>query len=162
MVKAAQISTGLASVTLAMAGVVGGAVPVAADNINTCSTGNSNQVVKVFENTYFNEYVDGIRDDLCWLDGSSRDETFATGESGLDDIGEDESFHDLVSSYKIRNDGTDGLCVWFYYNENRSGSVAEKAWAGPGEGVVPYAIAQHNDAYDSVDLKRISQAQCFA
>jgi hypothetical protein len=149
------------SLTVALVGMAGGAGPAAADSTTSCSTGNANQVLKVFEHANFNEDTSGIKDDLCWKDGSSRDDEFSDDESGLDDIGESGNFHDLVSSFKIVNNGTNPLCVWFYKDAFRSGTPAEKRWVAAGAGIQLFTPVAHNDAYDSVDLFRISQGECY-
>lgn len=123
----------------------------------SCHTGNSNQVVIVFEHGS----QGGALDDLCWKDGQSYDDQFSVNEASVDDVGESQNFHDIVSSLVIVNNGADGLCVELFINAFQGGGV-EPLWVGAGQGAVPFNSVDYNDAYDSIELRRISQASCLS
>ena len=143
-----------ASLALVLVGVLAAPVAVVAHG-NSCSTGNSNYVVIVFENGS----QGGANDDICWINTHSYDDEFSVNESGVDDIGENANFHDIVSSMSVKNFGSDGLCVWYYQDAFRS-VLKETQWVGAGQGDIHYN-AVYNDNYDSLALARISQASCF-
>jgi hypothetical protein len=145
----------LAAIALALAGAFGGAIPVTAHSYS-CHTGNSNQVVIVFEAGS----QGGANDDLCWKDGASYDDQFSTNDASVDDIGENQNFHDIVSSLEIINNGADGLCVQLYIDAFRS-VFGEALWVGAGQGAIHFNSVDYNDAYDSIELRRISQASCL-
>lgn len=123
---------------------------------NTCAAGhNSNYVVIVFKDGG----QTGSNDDICWIGTHSYDDGFALNESGVDDIGENSSYHDNVSSMSVKNFGQYGLCVRYYRNESQS-VLLERQWIGSGQGDIHYS-ALVNDEYDSLDLALISQADCL-
>ncbi len=149
-----RLLTVAASIPLAVTTVLLTGMPVASHG-NSCTVGNSNYVVIVF--------VDGgqagTSDDICWLGTHSFDDAFSVADTGIDDIGENGSFHDSVSSFAIKNFGPTGLCARFYRNESLS-TVRETQWVGDGEGDIHFSVAV-NDDYDSLDLLLVSQATCF-
>jgi len=124
---------------------------------NNCNVGNMNQVVIVFQ------HVDqgGSNDDLCWSDGASQDNLLDANQSGIDDIGENANFHDLVSSLSMKNFGAMGLCAEFYFDGQLGGGVAARFFVPAGGGDWHFSPVPNNDSYDSVDLRRVnSQAAC--
>lgn len=128
---------------------------------NTCSIGNSKQVVIVFEHWHQNLYDLGTNDDLCWKDGQSQDDQFSVNESNVDDVGENDNFHDKVSSLSIKNSSsTNDLCVWLYVDAFQGGNRWE-TWVPAGDGDRHIDQVPHNDAYDSMDLKRLDEDSCL-
>lgn len=100
-------------------------------------------------------------DDLCWKDGHSFDDQFSVNESSVDDVGESQSFHDMVSSVEIVNNGAEGLCVELYVDAFQGGS-RQPMWVGAGQGAIHFTSVYYNDAHDSIELRRISQASCMS
>lgn len=148
--RAVTLSTALA---LVLAAVLGGQVPAMAHS-NACWAGSSSYVVIVFEHAS----QGGANDDICYISGHSFDEAFSANEVDVDDIGENANFHDIVSSFSIKNYGGLGLCVRFYRDAFRQ-VVLENRWVGAGQGDIHYP-AMYNDVYDSLDLVKTDQSTC--
>jgi len=149
--RAVTLST---AVSLGLAAVLGGQVPAMAHN-NICAVGSSNYVVIVFEHAS----QGGANDDICYISDHSFDEAFSANEVDVDDIGENDNFHDIVSSFSIKNFGGSGLCVRFFRDAFRQ-VLLENRWVGAGQGDIHFD-ARFNDAYDSLDLVKVSQSTCL-
>jgi hypothetical protein len=142
------------AVAFGLAAVVDGEIPAMAHS-NTCAAGSSNFVVIVFEHAS----QGGANDDVCYISTHSFDEAFSVNEVGVDDIGENANFHDIVSSMSVKNFGGSGLCVRYYRDAFRQ-VLQETQWVGAGQGDIHFNAAV-NDSYDSLDLLKANQSSCF-